>query len=385
MAKYILFSIFYSILSFSIEVKSNDLKSIINFADLLSLNRDYRNALHEYKRAFFFAGSDQKCQLSAKIADCYFVLGEFKPARTFYDSALHYSTHDSVRIDHAFQKALCYMMENNFGYALLKLNGLEVGTHIHLQRRKSLYQGICYFGMEQYDSSYQHLLNSIPQTDTLKITQLQQLYKDRKKLKRPNSNAATILSIVVPGSGQLYSGDIKDGLNSFLLLGGLFYLGASSSIIGPVIILPFFYRYYMGGIVHAGEAAEERREEKRYEYYSNLTGYSQVISDTSSLKTLFIPELHTEDHSTYLENSESEMKVLISFSFLFYKEFISSQDVEACVFQPSCSKYTIEAVEKKGVIIGLLDGLDRLLRCHSFVNERDYPFNTHTKKYHDPH
>ncbi|MCK5136953.1 MAG: membrane protein insertion efficiency factor YidD [Bacteroidales bacterium] len=116
-----------------------------------------------------------------------------------------------------------------------------------------------------------------------------------------------------------------------------------------------------------------------------LTGYSQEISDTSAFKTLFIPEVHTEDHSKYLENQESEMKVLISFSFLFYKKYISSQDVEACVFHPSCSEYTIEAVENKGAIIGLLDGFDRLLRCHSFVNGRDYPYNTVTKKYHDPH
>ncbi|MCK5136954.1 MAG: hypothetical protein KAR19_14300 [Bacteroidales bacterium] len=271
MAKYILFSIFYFLFSFSIEVKSNDLKSIINFADSLSLHRNYQNALHEYKRAFFFAGSDQKCQLSEKIADCYFVLKEFQLARTFYDSALHYSIHDSLRIDHAFQKVLCYMMEDNFGYALLKLDDLEVGTPIHLQRRKNLYQGICYFGVEQYDASHQHLLNSIPEGDTIRKSQLHQLYKSRKKLKRPNSNVAIILSIVVPGSGQVYSGDIKDGLNSFLLLGGLFYLGTCTSMIGPVIIIPFFYRYYMGGILHAKQAAGEKRNEKRYGYYSNLT------------------------------------------------------------------------------------------------------------------
>lgn len=117
----------------------------------------------------------------------------------------------------------------------------------------------------------------------------------------------------------------------------------------------------------------------------NFIAYSQVISDSSAMKALFIPESHTEDYSKYLENSESELKILLSLSFLFYKEYVSSQDVDACVFYPSCSIYTIEAIEKKGGIKGMLDGLDRLLRCHFFVDKNDYPFTQEIHKYHDPH
>lgn len=117
----------------------------------------------------------------------------------------------------------------------------------------------------------------------------------------------------------------------------------------------------------------------------NFSGYGQEISDTSSLKTLFIPPSHEEDYSDYLRYSESEMNVLLSFSFLFYKEYVSTQDVEACVFHPSCSVYMMEAVEEEGAVIGVLDGLDRLLRCHLFVDKKDYPYNSEINKYHDPH
>ncbi|MCS7093127.1 MAG: membrane protein insertion efficiency factor YidD [Patescibacteria group bacterium] len=37
-----------------------------------------------------------------------------------------------------------------------------------------------------------------------------------------------------------------------------------------------------------------------------------------------------------------------------------------CRFTPSCSEYTYQAVEKYGVIKGLLLGLKRVLRCHPF-------------------
>lgn len=35
-----------------------------------------------------------------------------------------------------------------------------------------------------------------------------------------------------------------------------------------------------------------------------------------------------------------------------------------CQFFPTCSEYTIQAVEKYGVLKGLFKGLRRILRCH---------------------
>jgi len=37
-----------------------------------------------------------------------------------------------------------------------------------------------------------------------------------------------------------------------------------------------------------------------------------------------------------------------------------------CRFDPTCSDYFIEAVEKRGAIRGTLMGLWRILRCHPF-------------------
>ena len=37
-----------------------------------------------------------------------------------------------------------------------------------------------------------------------------------------------------------------------------------------------------------------------------------------------------------------------------------------CRFQPTCSQYMIEAVEKKGVVVGVLKGLWRICRCNPF-------------------
>jgi len=36
----------------------------------------------------------------------------------------------------------------------------------------------------------------------------------------------------------------------------------------------------------------------------------------------------------------------------------------ACRFQPSCSEYTYQAVERYGIILGSLKGLRRISKCH---------------------
>ena len=43
-----------------------------------------------------------------------------------------------------------------------------------------------------------------------------------------------------------------------------------------------------------------------------------------------------------------------------------------CRFIPSCSNYTLEAVEKHGMPHGLYLGMRRLLRCHPFHKHAGY-------------
>jgi uncharacterized protein len=50
----------------------------------------------------------------------------------------------------------------------------------------------------------------------------------------------------------------------------------------------------------------------------------------------------------------------------FYKRFISPLLPPMCRFEPTCSVYTMQAVEKYGVLRGVWLGIKRLGRCHPF-------------------
>ena len=50
----------------------------------------------------------------------------------------------------------------------------------------------------------------------------------------------------------------------------------------------------------------------------------------------------------------------------FYQRGISPLLGSNCRFSPTCSQYTIEAIEKYGAIRGLWKGMKRIARCHPF-------------------
>jgi len=60
------------------------------------------------------------------------------------------------------------------------------------------------------------------------------------------------------------------------------------------------------------------------------------------------------------------MKGLVLRALRFYKRNLSPQLPPACRYTPTCSEYAIEAIERRGLVVGSLLATKRLLSCNPF-------------------
>jgi hypothetical protein len=58
------------------------------------------------------------------------------------------------------------------------------------------------------------------------------------------------------------------------------------------------------------------------------------------------------------------MKQLLLGPIRFYRKFISPHTPPSCRFQPTCSEYSYEAVDKYGILKGGRLAIWRILRCN---------------------
>jgi len=60
------------------------------------------------------------------------------------------------------------------------------------------------------------------------------------------------------------------------------------------------------------------------------------------------------------------VKRLIVSALRYYKARISPQLPPACRYTPSCSEYAIEAIERRGVLVGGFLAVKRVVSCNPF-------------------
>lgn len=118
--------------------------------------------------------------------------------------------------------------------------------------------------------------------------------------------------------------------------------------------------------------------------WAGTNTYAQFAEELSFVIRSNPISRQTNDNPDSLNLKETSEAKLFCFGLIkFYKHFISSQDIQVCNFTPSCSQFSLQAIQKYGIFRGILMTSDRLQRCSGF-DRRHYPIDKSTGKGIDP-
>jgi putative membrane protein insertion efficiency factor len=84
----------------------------------------------------------------------------------------------------------------------------------------------------------------------------------------------------------------------------------------------------------------------------------------ASMQNSAITEIADRKISATDADSRSLPVRMALFALRFYKAYLSILFAGSCRFEPTCSRYAYEAIERFGVWRGVWMGMKRLARCH---------------------
>lgn len=266
-------------------------ESSMSYGLHLMNNGDYYRAITEFKRYIFFgASSGKKEEAEYNIGACYLKGGEFRNARNSFQRIRMTSRHsrsdaailgiaDSVFLEQAVglkpirayydREDTYFSPEHYLDYlneavtpdrdsAFLKLSIINT---LNFQKEKALYF------LDRASSAGRAEGNT-------GLIQLKQKISKMDLIPERSETAAVLLSIIIPGAGQVYAGDVQEGLlalgvNSVFIYATYCVYTRYSKLLG--IFLGFNeIKFYMGNISNAMEAVYRFNMNRRYEFRQEI-------------------------------------------------------------------------------------------------------------------
>ena len=208
----VIFDLFY------LAGQAQQLQSVREFADDQYLKGNYRSALKEYQRLLYFDEHHEYVDTYAKIALLFYLTEDYENAIKYYDFAYRAKTGDSLKYDYILKKALCNLRKGSYYAALNELYDLPKRKSGCLVHQKKIYLATCFFGLDQFDKSFDYISAD---ADSFQVVEIKRLYEQLEKTRRKfNPKKIKLMSMVLPGLGQAYTGNFvkhhQFGGSSFL-------------------------------------------------------------------------------------------------------------------------------------------------------------------------
>ncbi len=259
---------------------------ILAVADSLGAHGDPYAAITEYKRYLSYKGKD--CvpgEVFLKIARASEELGEYRDALEYVEKAVYAAGTDSLRAEYITDKAILLIKARNFSLAeFILFREARTGRYPSVRERATFLLGLNYILQAKWyeagavirDHTTLIGRGNAPETLALLAT-LEEAHRAQPK----NPKLAKQLSSWLPGLGQFYVGDWRNGVNSLSINSVIIWRFVESALSGQYIklfpIALLFWKYYQGSRIRAVLIAEDNNRERQEqmvkmasELYGNL-------------------------------------------------------------------------------------------------------------------
>lgn len=255
---------------------AQDEQTTFAFANALMQSNDYEGAILNYQRVIHFSDNDSLLLPSyVHLADYWQNLDSFKRSNEYLQLAYFTAENINDKNHFAIRRSENFILQKQYFEALEELLSVDIVDN-NTKREVAFYEAVIRFGMGQYDQSEILFLEYV---DTLQNPQaardVRKLFDKNQRLSRLNPRTAMIMSMIIPGSGQMYVGDFRNGINSLVLNGFFAWLLVNTTINSGILdgvasVMPWYFRYYMGGYQRAEKIAIEQVAKRRAQIYRQV-------------------------------------------------------------------------------------------------------------------
>lgn len=270
----------------------NRIDEILYYANSLSQAGFHEESLVEYYRTVYFA-SDSLFRYRG-----YYGMGienrelkNWEKAEKSFQNAIQYAPTDSMKYEAQIAIASVFIVSGNSNLAILSLLPMiSEQPSIRFQIASRIMLIICavkQHNWEQAQALYDEFLQIYPilsRSDSLNESIIKLLQEANNGFLYSHSKAK-LLSTIIPGTGQMYVGDYRNGLNSLILNSFNFWIIGLNIVKADYLSAALYFifvteRYYAGNRYKAEQIAISKNEETENKFEKEILLKLSLLYDS---------------------------------------------------------------------------------------------------------
>jgi len=197
-------------------------ENVLKFADYLYQEGDYLRSAKEYERLMQVSPQNSDNALY-KIGLCYRHAGDTQKAIDFFQRIEKEYPKSDFKFSANYQIGYSYLLSGQYKESEKYISQVLKESEGEKRQKLEILLALSYLNQRQWRSA-DNLLNSTSTSSEDKVTENIMLeLKDRSQegvnIKRKSRFLASLMSVIIPGSGKIYSKQFGNGIFSFVLTG----------------------------------------------------------------------------------------------------------------------------------------------------------------------